>query len=114
MDADWVANDDLMPEYDWETIGYKVNEGAAFLRKGNLVFLSYSASATDFNYCMGLLEADADADLLDATSWRKSQRAVSRQMRASQCMVPVIIPSRCQRTTKRRYLCFTQERTRTL
>ncbi|WP_419873339.1 glycoside hydrolase family 43 protein [Candidatus Pristimantibacillus sp. PTI5] len=61
------------PEYDWEIIGYKVNEGAAFLRKGNRVFLSYSASATDFNYCMGLLEADADADLLDATSWRKSQ-----------------------------------------
>ncbi len=65
-----------MPEYDWEIIGYKVNEGAAFLRKGNRVFLSYSASATDFNYCMGLLEADADADLLDATSWRKSQIAV--------------------------------------
>lgn len=65
-----------MPEYDWEIIGYKVNEGAAFLRKGNRVFLSYSASATDFNYCMGLLEADADADLLDATSWRKSQTAV--------------------------------------
>lgn len=65
-----------MPEYDWEIIGYRVNEGAAFLRKGNRVFLSYSASATDFNYCMGLLEADADADLLDAASWRKSPAAV--------------------------------------
>ncbi|MGO4538230.1 glycoside hydrolase family 43 protein [Paenibacillus sp. 2TAB19] len=61
-----------MPEYDWETIGYKVNEGASFLRKDGLLFLSYSASATDFNYCMGLLEADEDADLLDAASWRKS------------------------------------------
>ncbi|MGO4372529.1 glycoside hydrolase family 43 protein [Paenibacillus sp. MCAF20] len=61
-----------LPEYDWETIGYKVNEGASFLRKDGLLFLSYSASATDFNYCMGLLEADEDADLLDAASWRKS------------------------------------------
>lgn len=64
------------PEYDWEIIGYKVNEGAAFLRKGNRVFLSYSASATDYNYCMGLLEADAGADLLDASSWSKSQGPV--------------------------------------
>lgn len=60
------------PEYDWEKVGFMVNEGPAMLRKGNRLFLAYSASATDFNYCMGLLEADADADLLDASSWRKS------------------------------------------
>jgi len=60
------------PEFDWEIIGFKVNEGPAFLRKGNRVFLTYSASATDHNYCIGLLEADADADLLDPASWRKS------------------------------------------
>ncbi|MGF6357502.1 GH43 family beta-xylosidase [Paenibacillus sp. 4624] len=48
-----------LPEYDWEIIGYKVNEGAAFLRKGNRVFLSYSARATDFNYCMGLRKSKA-------------------------------------------------------
>lgn len=65
-----------IPEFDWEMIGFKVNEGAAFLRKDDRVFLSYSASATDFNYCMGLLEADADADLLDASSWRKSAEPV--------------------------------------
>lgn len=61
-----------IPEFDWEIVGFMVNEGAAFLRKDDKVFISYSASATDFNYCMGLLEADADADLLDAASWRKS------------------------------------------
>ncbi len=61
-----------IPEYDWEIIGFMVNEGAAFLRKDDKVFIAYSASATDFNYCMGLLEADSDADLLDAASWRKS------------------------------------------
>lgn len=59
------------PEYDWERIGFKVNEGPAFLKKGKRVFLTYSASATDYNYCMGLLEADTDADLLQASSWRK-------------------------------------------
>ncbi|WP_276354206.1 family 43 glycosylhydrolase [Cohnella caldifontis] len=64
------------PEYDWETVGFKVNEGAAFLRKDGRVFIAYSASATDANYCIGLLEADADADLLDVTSWRKSPAPV--------------------------------------
>lgn len=59
------------PEYDWEKIGFKVNEGPAFLKQGDRIFLTYSASATDFNYCIGLLEADADADLLAASSWRK-------------------------------------------
>jgi len=65
-----------LPEYDWEIIGFKVNEGPAFLHCGGRVFLSYSASATDANYCMGLLEADEDADLLDAASWRKSAQPV--------------------------------------
>lgn len=65
-----------IPEYDWETVGFLVNEGAAFIRHGGRVFLSYSASATDANYCMGLLEADEDADLLDAASWRKSAQPV--------------------------------------
>ncbi|MNJ55326.1 Extracellular exo-alpha-(1-_5)-L-arabinofuranosidase precursor [compost metagenome] len=34
--------------------------------------MSYSASATNHNYCMGLLYADEDADLLDPMSWSKS------------------------------------------
>lgn len=60
------------PEFDWETVGFKVNEGAAVLKRGDRIFISYSASATDANYCMGLLEADADANLLDPGAWRKS------------------------------------------
>ncbi|TFW29296.1 alpha-N-arabinofuranosidase [Duganella callida] len=33
---------------------------------------TYSASATDANYAMGMLTADAGADLLDPRSWKKS------------------------------------------
>ncbi|AZK46735.1 glycoside hydrolase family 43 protein [Paenibacillus lentus] len=60
------------PEYDWEIIGFKVNEGAAILKRNGKIFMSYSASATDHNYCMGLLYADEDADLLNPKSWSKS------------------------------------------
>lgn len=60
------------PEYDWETIGFKVNEGPAVLKRNGRIFISYSASATDHHYCMGLLTADESADLLDPGSWTKS------------------------------------------
>ncbi|KAF4323925.1 hypothetical protein G195_001880 [Phytophthora kernoviae 00238/432] len=64
------------PEYDWEIIGFKVNEGAAVLHRNGRIFVGYSASATDYNYCMGLLTADEDADLLDPASWVKSPKPV--------------------------------------
>lgn len=60
------------PEYPWEVIGFRVNEGAAVLKRNGRIYISYSASATDYNYCMGLLAADEDSDLLDAGSWTKS------------------------------------------
>ena len=64
------------PELSWETVGYKVNEGAAVLIKNGKVFVTYSASATDHNYAMGLLWADENADLLDAAAWHKSPQPV--------------------------------------
>lgn len=64
------------PEYPWEVIGFKVNEGAAVLKRNGRIFISYSASATDHNYCMGLLYADESADLLDPASWVKSPEPV--------------------------------------
>jgi GH43 family beta-xylosidase len=66
------------PEYDWETIGFWVNEGPSVLRRNGKIFISYSASATDHNYAMGLLWADEDADLLDPASWTKSKEPVFR------------------------------------
>jgi hypothetical protein len=38
--------------------------------------MTYSASATDARYCLGLLTADENADLLDPNSWTKSQQPV--------------------------------------
>ncbi|WAL98919.1 glycoside hydrolase family 43 protein [Streptomyces sp. Je 1-369] len=64
------------PEYDWECVGFKVNEGASVIQRNGRVFMTYSASATDANYCLGLLTADAGSDLLDAASWTKSPRPV--------------------------------------
>ena len=76
MDTPWsIAGTQVMitkPEYPWEQILFWVNEGPAALIRNGRVFLSYSASGTNHNYCIGLLTADADADLLDAASWKKS------------------------------------------
>jgi GH43 family beta-xylosidase len=65
-----------IPERDWECVGFSVNEGPGVLRKGNRLFVTYSASATDENYCVGLLSTTADANLLDPASWTKSPRPV--------------------------------------
>lgn len=64
------------PTHDWEIQGHKVNEGPAVLKKNGRIFISYSASATDANYAMGLLWADQDADLMSPTSWQKSPQPV--------------------------------------
>ncbi|MFE6591628.1 family 43 glycosylhydrolase [Streptomyces sp. NPDC057781] len=64
------------PEYDWECVGFKVNEGASVLARNGRLFMTYSASATDANYCMGLLTVDADADLMDPENWSKSPTPV--------------------------------------
>jgi GH43 family beta-xylosidase len=65
-----------IPEYEWETRGFWVNEGPAVVRHGDRLFVTYSASATDENYAMGLLWADANADLLNPANWSKSDRPV--------------------------------------
>jgi len=64
------------PLLDWERLGYKVNEGAAVLKRHGKIFISYSASATDHRYSMGLLWADENANLLDANSWHKLAQPV--------------------------------------
>ncbi len=65
-----------IPEFEWETKGFWVNEGPSVLISHGKVFISYSASATDENYCMGLLSARDDADLLDARSWQKAKEPI--------------------------------------
>ncbi len=65
-----------VPTYDWETIGFKVNEGPALLARNGRLFLTYSAAATDYHYCMGMLTARDDADIMDPASWVKSPEPV--------------------------------------
>jgi GH43 family beta-xylosidase len=64
------------PELPWETIRFAVNEGPYALIRNGKVFITYSASGTGAEYCMGLLTADADADLLDPASWTKHPEPV--------------------------------------
>jgi GH43 family beta-xylosidase len=65
-----------VPELEWEQRLYKVNEGPAVLKRNGRIFISYSASGTNHHYCMGLLTAEEDADLLDPASWKKSPEPV--------------------------------------
>lgn len=60
------------PELDWETRGFFVNEGPAVLKWNGQLFLTYSASATDENYYMGMLNVSEDTNLLDPNTWKKS------------------------------------------
>ena len=64
------------PELPWETIGFLVNEGAAVLKRNGKIFITYSASATDHNYCMGMISIPDTKDVLNPDNWSKSQTPV--------------------------------------
>ena len=64
------------PDYDWERYGFWVNEGPAVIQRDGKIFVTYSASDTGIHYCMGMLSADADSDLLDPRSWKKERYPV--------------------------------------
>ena len=64
------------PDYDWERVGFWVNEGPAVLKRNGRIFVTYSASETGIAYCVGMLTADEDADLLDPRSWSKERYPV--------------------------------------
>ncbi|EOC1301783.1 glycoside hydrolase family 43 protein [Cronobacter dublinensis] len=64
------------PELEWECRGFLVNEGPAVVKHGERLFVAYSASATDENYCMGLLWIDQAADMRDPRNWHKSPKPV--------------------------------------
>ena len=78
------------PTYNWERNGdlnnpndvphVNVNEGPEILKHNNKLFLIYSASGcwTD-TYALGMLTANADADLLNASSWKKTDHPVFKQ-----------------------------------
>lgn len=65
-----------VPSLPWEVQGFKVAEGPAPLVRNGRFFMTYSASATDARYCMGMLTAREDADLMNPASWTKSPTPV--------------------------------------
>jgi GH43 family beta-xylosidase len=65
-----------VPGHAWETRGHRVNEGPSVIQRNGRIFMTYSASATDANYCLGLLTAPASADLLNPASWTKGANPV--------------------------------------
>ena len=59
------------PEYSWECVNIAVNEGSAAFVKDGTVYLAFSAAATGAEYCVGLMTADANADLTNVDNWTK-------------------------------------------
>ena len=61
------------PEYAWECDGNQnVDEGPAVLKANGRIYVAFSAAATGDMYCMGMMSADENADLMDITNWTKS------------------------------------------
>lgn len=87
------------PELPWETISKTdnpndsvnigVNEGPEVITNVHQLFLVYSASGcwTDF-YALGMLTANAGADLMDPTSWKKSPQPVFTQSKENGVYAP--------------------------
>lgn len=61
-----------IPEYDWECQGFLVNEGPGCLHHNGNLYVTYSASATDERYAVGLLTMKQGCDPLKADNWTKS------------------------------------------
>lgn len=59
------------PEFDWERVRIPVNEGPAAMKHNGKLYLTFSASATGPEYCIGLMYADEKADLTDISNWKK-------------------------------------------
>lgn len=87
------------PNLPWETHGdlnnpndvkhVNVNEGPEILKHKNHLFLIYSASGcwTDY-YALGMLTADVNANLLNASSWKKSDQPVFKQSPENKVYAP--------------------------
>lgn len=79
-----------VPEYWWERQGgMPINEGPAILYRNGRIFMVYSASTTwSPDYCLGMLTAPADANLLDAASWHKETEPVFKKCPEHRVLAP--------------------------
>ena len=74
-DRPWILKTEPVclsrPEYGWERIDATVEEGPFFIEHGDDLFLSFSGSSVSVYYCVGLLQINKSADLLDPANWKK-------------------------------------------
>ncbi|MGN1142295.1 MAG: family 43 glycosylhydrolase [Oliverpabstia sp.] len=61
------------PDYDWERVGFWVNEGPGIIKHKDKIYLTFSASETGICYCVGLMSISADEDPLDPHAWKKNR-----------------------------------------
>ncbi|MCC3372027.1 family 43 glycosylhydrolase [Cohnella sp. REN36] len=59
------------PEYGWANNRTFVDEGPFALITDRKIFLTIAGALVDATYCVGLLSADPEADLLDPANWIK-------------------------------------------
>ncbi|MFS0724162.1 family 43 glycosylhydrolase [Paenibacillus sp. 1P07SE] len=59
------------PDYGWANNKTFVDEGPFALLTDHRIFVTFASALVDATYCVGLLSADPDADLLDPRSWTK-------------------------------------------
>ncbi|MER3496468.1 MAG: glycosyl hydrolase family 43 [Armatimonadota bacterium] len=64
------------PTFDWERVGWPVNEGPTAVAKGRAVTVTYAASGgTTMAYCLGRL-FNPTGDLMNPKAWEKSPAPV--------------------------------------
>lgn len=72
----WILTSDAIliggDQYSWESNHGVVNEGGYVVVRDGTVYMTYSGASVDNTYSVGLLKADAEADLLNPDSWIKS------------------------------------------
>ena len=82
------------PEYVWERNIAKnyslpfVNEGPSILKRNGKIFIVYSASHFTTEYCLGLLSADENSDLLNPLSWTKTPEPILTKSETNKVFAP--------------------------
>lgn len=59
------------PQYAWERQHATVDEGPFILKHDGKIYMSFSGNAVGDDYCVGLMSANIEADLLNPASWHE-------------------------------------------
>lgn len=62
----------LRPQYGWDRFDATVDEGPYVIQRDGTVYMTFSGSSVSNTYCVGLLTANAESNLLDAASWNET------------------------------------------